>query len=131
MTTKDLEKEIALATDLQNKLDTIEGSKPKKPRRKTKVSQDVVSPRDAEVNADIGELDKMKRMVDTNQQPIPAILPDPQPIAYPDPTMHKNISFVKSAFRIGAGVALILGYLPVAGGLFIIAEVLGVAEEMV
>lgn len=131
MTTKDLEKEIALATDLQNKLDTIEGSKPKKPRRKTKVSQDVVSPRDAEVNADIGELDKMKRMVDNNQQPIPAILPDPEPIAYPDAKMHKNISFVKSAFRFGAGFALIFGNLLAAGILIIIAEILGVAEEVV
>jgi len=50
---------------------------------------------------------------------------------HPDPTKHKYISFIKSAFRIVAGVALGLGFLQAAGGLLILAEVLGVAEEVV
>jgi hypothetical protein len=51
--------------------------------------------------------------------------------AHPDPVKHKYISFIKSAFRIVAGVALGLGFLQAAGGLLILAEVLGVAEEVV
>jgi hypothetical protein len=43
---------------------------------------------------------------------------------------HFWISLVKSGFRFGAGFALIFGKLPVAGALLIIAEVLGIAEEM-
>jgi hypothetical protein len=125
MTTKDLEKEIALAEDLQDKLDTIEGKKPS--RRKKKVTQEVASPRDAEVNADVGELDKMKQLISKNDVE-QVVAPT---VAYPDAVMHKNISFVKSAFRIAAGVALVLGYFQAAGALFIIAEVLGVAEELV
>lgn len=58
----------------------------------------------------------------------------------PDPKKHKYISFVKSALRILAGFALIaIGYQPelasvwfkVSGGLFVLAECLGIAEEMV
>jgi hypothetical protein len=61
-------------------------------------------------------------------------------VKHPDPVAHKYISFVKSFFRIAAGVALALaGYEPAlasnflqgAGGLLILAEVLGIAEEMV
>lgn len=126
MTTKDLEKEIALAEDLRDKLDTIEGKKPT--RRKKKVTQEVASPRDAEVNADVGELDKMKQMISKNETREVA---EVQTVSHPDPTMHKNISFVKSAFRFGAGFALIFGNLLVAGILIIIAEILGVAEEVV
>jgi hypothetical protein len=51
--------------------------------------------------------------------------------AHPDPTKHKYISFVKSGFRIVAGVALALGFLQAAGGLLILAEALGIAEEVV
>ena len=43
---------------------------------------------------------------------------------------HFWISLVKSGFRFGAGFALIFGKLPVAGALLIIAEVLGIAEEI-
>ena len=50
---------------------------------------------------------------------------------HPDPKLHRNISFVKSAIRIAAGVALCTGHLVVAGILLIGAEVLGVAEELV
>lgn len=52
-------------------------------------------------------------------------------LGIPDPIKHKYISFVKSGFRIVAGIALAFGYLQAAGGLLILAEVLGVAEEMV
>lgn len=126
MTSKDLEKEIALAEDLKDKLDTIEGKKPT--RRKKKVTQEVASPRDAEVNADVGELDKMKQMISKNETKEEVVV---EAVAYPDAKMHKNISFVKSAFRFGAGFALIFGNLLAAGILIIIAEILGVAEEVV
>jgi hypothetical protein len=43
---------------------------------------------------------------------------------------HFWISLVKSGFRVGAGIALCRGDLISAGGLLIIAEALGVAEEI-
>ena len=43
---------------------------------------------------------------------------------------HFYISMVKSAIRIGAGVFLMFGDLIVAGTLLIVAEVLGIAEEL-
>ena len=50
----------------------------------------------------------------------------------PDPLKHKYISFVKSAIRIAAGIALIWPQNIIIAGVFlIIAEVLGVLEEMV
>jgi hypothetical protein len=56
----------------------------------------------------------------------------------PDPVKHKYISFVKSALRIAAGLALAGGgwlemnpYIMYAGGLLVAAEILGIAEEMV
>lgn len=49
----------------------------------------------------------------------------------PDPVWHRNISFVKSGLRIIAGVSLVFGSLGVAGLLFIVAEILGIFEEMV
>lgn len=56
----------------------------------------------------------------------------------PDPTKHKYISFAKSAIRIVAGLALAGGgwlemnpYIQTAGVLLVVAEVLGIAEEMV
>ena len=50
---------------------------------------------------------------------------------HPDPIKHKYISFAKSAVRIAAGVALCFGMLWYAGALLILAEVLGIVEEMV
>jgi hypothetical protein len=57
---------------------------------------------------------------------------------HPDPVKHKYISFAKSAVRILAGLALAGGgwlemnpYIMYAGALLILAEVLGVAEELV
>lgn len=44
---------------------------------------------------------------------------------------HFYVSIVKSMIRILAGVALVFGSLPTAGGLLIVAEFLGVLEEMV
>lgn len=49
----------------------------------------------------------------------------------PDPTKHRNISFVKSALRIVAGINLIFLNLFGAGVLLILAELLGVYEELV
>jgi hypothetical protein len=43
---------------------------------------------------------------------------------------HFYISLVKSGFRIGAGITLCYGNLMSAGGLLIIAEALGIAEEI-
>ena len=44
---------------------------------------------------------------------------------------HFYVSIVKSAVRIAAGTALIMGSLVVCGALIIIAEVLGIVEELV
>ncbi len=52
-------------------------------------------------------------------------------IEYPDAVKHKYISFVKSGFRILAGITLCFGEFVIAGGLLIVAEVLGIAEELV
>jgi hypothetical protein len=54
-----------------------------------------------------------------------------QLIDYPDAVKHKYISFVKSGFRILAGIALCFGEFAIAGGLLIVAELLGIAEELV
>ena len=52
-------------------------------------------------------------------------------ISHPDPKKHLYISLVKSIIRIGAGGCLIQGNLLFAGGLLILAEILGVVEELV
>lgn len=44
---------------------------------------------------------------------------------------HMNVSFAKSGIRIVAGAALIAGELWWAGALLIIAEGLGILEEVV
>lgn len=44
---------------------------------------------------------------------------------------HKNVSFVKSGLRIVAGVSLVYGNLVLAGVSFILAEGLGILEEVV
>jgi hypothetical protein len=54
-----------------------------------------------------------------------------QNVKHPDPIKHKYISFVKSGFRILAGAALFFGDFAIAGTLFIVAELLGIYEEMV
>lgn len=50
---------------------------------------------------------------------------------HPDPKKHKHISFVKSGFRILAGATLCFGEFAIAGMLLIVAEILGIVEEMV
>ena len=49
----------------------------------------------------------------------------------PDPKSHLYISLVKSVLRIGAGVTLCAGLFYWAGILFVVAEVLGIVEEIV
>jgi hypothetical protein len=44
---------------------------------------------------------------------------------------HFYVSLAKSLIRIVAGGALLAGHVAEAGGLIILAEVLGIAEEMV
>jgi hypothetical protein len=44
---------------------------------------------------------------------------------------HFYVSLVKSGFRIGAGIALVRGELITAGALLILAEMLGIVEELV
>jgi len=50
---------------------------------------------------------------------------------HPDPIKHKYISFAKSGVRIAAGLALCFSMFWYAGALLILAEVLGIVEEMV
>ena len=54
-----------------------------------------------------------------------------QKVKHPDPVKHKNISFAKSAIRIVAGLFLMSGQVWWAGAGFVVAELLGVYEEMV
>lgn len=49
----------------------------------------------------------------------------------PDPLKHKYISFAKSALRIIAGITLFTGNFVAAGTLIVLAEILGIVEEMV
>jgi uncharacterized Zn-binding protein involved in type VI secretion len=44
---------------------------------------------------------------------------------------HFYVSLVKSTVRIAAGAALIMGSLVVCGALLILAEMLGIVEELV
>jgi hypothetical protein len=44
---------------------------------------------------------------------------------------HFYVSLVKSVLRIGAGTSLIMVGFPEAGTLLIVAEVLGIVEELV
>ena len=49
----------------------------------------------------------------------------------PDPSRHRKISFVKSGLRILAGITLIYGSFITTGLLLIVAEFLGIVEEIV
>jgi hypothetical protein len=44
---------------------------------------------------------------------------------------HFYVSILKSAVRIAAGAALIMGSLVICGALLILAEILGIVEELV
>jgi hypothetical protein len=50
---------------------------------------------------------------------------------HPDPIKHKYISFTKSGIRIVAGACLVSGNFVFAGAGFILAEILGIVEELV
>lgn len=52
-------------------------------------------------------------------------------IKHPDAKKHLYVSLAKSGIRIIAGVCLISGNLVFAGAGFIVAEVLGIVEELV
>lgn len=43
---------------------------------------------------------------------------------------HFKISVFKSCLRIMAGITLIRGELATSGGLFVLAEILGIVEEL-
>jgi hypothetical protein len=49
----------------------------------------------------------------------------------PDPRLHQHISFAKSGLRIVAGIGLMTGVIHAAGLFLILAEILGIAEELV
>jgi len=49
---------------------------------------------------------------------------------HPDPKRHQQISFAKSAVRL-LGYALLLYSLPLAAGVLIFSEVIGIIEELV
>jgi hypothetical protein len=49
----------------------------------------------------------------------------------PDPVAHLYISLTKSVIRIGAGVFLCAGLFVEAGALLVVAELLGIVEELV
>ena len=49
----------------------------------------------------------------------------------PDPMRHFHVSMIKSTVRIAAGLTLCFGWLVVCGILLILAEALGVIEEIV
>jgi hypothetical protein len=57
--------------------------------------------------------------------------PTQKQVIQPNPRLHRNISFIKSGFRIIAGGLLCAGQVYAAGAFLILAEVLGVAEELV
>jgi hypothetical protein len=49
----------------------------------------------------------------------------------PDPKLHQQISLVKSTLRIFAGAVLMSGHFWMSGLLIILAELLGILEELV
>lgn len=73
---------------------------------------------------DIKHAKQVLDTVDTAQESTVAV-------KHPDPVKHKYISFAKSAVRIVAGACLISGNLIFAGVGFVLAEVLGIVEELV
>ena len=49
----------------------------------------------------------------------------------PNPRLHQIISFVKSGIRIGACVAAVFGYFEAGFSGLLLAELVGIYEEMV
>jgi hypothetical protein len=52
-------------------------------------------------------------------------------VAHPHPIKHRTISFAKSGLRIAACYFLAYYDLQIAAGLLLLAELLGIAEELV
>ena len=52
-------------------------------------------------------------------------------VAHPHPVKHRTISFIKSSLRIAACYFLAYYDLQIAAGLLVVAELLGIAEELV
>lgn len=50
---------------------------------------------------------------------------------HPNPKSHLKWSLAKSSLRILAGTFLVGGYAIIAGLLLVVAEILGIAEEVV
>ena len=44
---------------------------------------------------------------------------------------HYNVSMIKSGFRIAAGILLMISFMATAGFLLVLAELLGIFEEVV
>jgi hypothetical protein len=57
--------------------------------------------------------------------------PTKSQVAHPHPIKHRTISFVKSGLRIAACYFLSYYDFQIAAGLFFVAELLGIAEELV
>lgn len=62
----------------------------------------------------------------------------PEPMSHPDPKKHLYISLIKSGVRIAAGLAIagagwleMNPYMQAGGILIVVAELLGIAEELV
>jgi len=49
----------------------------------------------------------------------------------PDAKLHQRISFIKSGLRIVAGYSFICGNMVLGGSFLILAELLGIVEELV
>jgi hypothetical protein len=49
----------------------------------------------------------------------------------PDPEKHLKLSIIKSAVRVLAGASIVIGMVVIGGALLIVAEIIGVAEELV
>ena len=69
-------------------------------------------------------VEELKSSLETLQQQV-------DQLQYPNGKKHLYVSLVKNAIRILAGVFLIDGNLLIAGSLLILAEGLGIIEELV
>lgn len=83
---------------------------------------------DSEFQKNIEAMKELRARIDKvlESQPVPDV-----DYKHPDPVKHKYISFAKSGVRIAAGAALCYSMFWSAGTLLILAEILGIVEEMV
>ena len=75
--------------------------------------------------------DIKKALTVLENKPTPELPITNKETKHPDAVWHLRISLAKSVIRIVAGGALIMGELFVAGSLLILAEILGIGEELV